>query len=177
MAPVAVIGGAAEGISELHRIITGSEIRKWPLYLRQVKQMVRTQTPPFDERAYGFASLVDLLRAAHKEGAFRVERDRQGVIRVFQSGSAGLAASTTAAQTESPAVQDENVGHVPTPTDPRDEQQDAAVPEQDAATETADAPVETPAPSTKKPARRRAVKSEKPKATRPAAKKTARKTK
>lgn len=88
--PVAVIGGAAEGISALYRIISATDIRKWPLYLRQVKQIVRAQTPPFDERAYGFASLADLLRAAHKEGAFRVERDRQGVIRVFQAGSAGL---------------------------------------------------------------------------------------
>jgi hypothetical protein len=60
------------------------QIRRWPLYLRNVKQLVRQARPSFDERAYGFASLVDLLRAAHKEGAFRVDRDRQGVIRVFQ---------------------------------------------------------------------------------------------
>jgi hypothetical protein len=42
----------------------------------------------FDERAYGFGNLVDLLRAAHREGVVRVERDRQGVIRVFQSAAA-----------------------------------------------------------------------------------------
>jgi hypothetical protein len=74
----------------MYRIISSTEIRKWPLYLRTVKQILRSQTPPFDERAYGFPTLIDLLRASHKEGAFRVERDRQGVIRVFQSGSAGL---------------------------------------------------------------------------------------
>jgi len=160
VAPVAVIGGAADGISELHRIIAGTEIRKWPLYLRQVKQIVRAQAPPFDERAYGFASLVDLLRAAHKEGAFRVERDRQGVIRVFQSGSAGLAVSTTAPQTgtDQPPVQVEPEA----PTSP------AVV----------EAPVDTPAAAaTKKPARKRAAKSEKPKAARPATKKSAKKTK
>jgi len=88
--PVQVLGTPADGVSEMYRIISSSEVRKWPLYLRTVKQILRSQTPPFDERAYGFASLVDLLRASHKEGAFRVERDRQGVIRVFQSGSAGL---------------------------------------------------------------------------------------
>jgi len=88
--PVQVLGTPAEGVSEMYRIINASEVRKWPLYLRTVKQILRSQTPPFDERAYGFPSLVDLLRASHKEGAFRVERDRQGVIRVFQSGSAGL---------------------------------------------------------------------------------------
>jgi uncharacterized LabA/DUF88 family protein len=85
--PVARLGDAIEGISELYRIIKAADIKKWPLYLRQVKQLVRSQTPPFDERAYGFASLVDLLRAAHKEGAFRVERDRQGAIRVFDAGA------------------------------------------------------------------------------------------
>jgi len=88
--PVQVLGTPADGVSEMYRIISSSEVRKWPLYLRTVKQILRSQTPPFDERAYGFASLVDLLRASHREGAFRVERDRQGVIRVFQSGSAGL---------------------------------------------------------------------------------------
>ncbi len=87
---VPLLGGAAEGVSEMHRILSAADVRKWPLYLRTVKQILRAQTPPFDERAYGFASLVDLLRAAHKDGAYRVERDRQGVIRVFQAGSAGL---------------------------------------------------------------------------------------
>ncbi len=31
----------------------------------------------------GFASVVDLLRAAGKEGVLRIERDRQGAVRVF----------------------------------------------------------------------------------------------
>ncbi len=162
LAPVDVIGGAADGISELHRIIAGTEIRKWPLYLRQVKQIVRAQAPPFDERAYGFASLVDLLRAAHKEGAFRVERDRQGVIRVFQAGSAGLVPATTAAHTDEPSVQVE--------------------PEAPALPAAVEAPAEVnapdaPAPAAKKPARKRAVKSDKPKAAKAVAKKAVKKSK
>ena len=100
--PVQVLGTPAEGVSEMYRIVTTSDVRKWPLYLRTVKQVLRAQTPPFDERAYGFASLVDLLRASHKEGAFRVERDRQGVIRVFQSGSAGLPSAQTPDATAEP---------------------------------------------------------------------------
>ncbi len=88
--PVQVLGTPVEGIRELARIMSTAEVRKWPLYLRTIKQLLRAQEPPFDERAYGFPTLVDLLRASHKEGAFRVERDRQGVIRVFQAGSAGL---------------------------------------------------------------------------------------
>ncbi|NQW04733.1 MAG: NYN domain-containing protein [Acidobacteria bacterium] len=101
--PVQMLGGAAQGVSEMHRIISGTEVRKWPLYLRTVKQILRSQTPPFDERAYGFASLVDLLRASHREGAFRVERDRQGVMRVFQSGSGGLSQPSGEAAPQSDA--------------------------------------------------------------------------
>jgi uncharacterized LabA/DUF88 family protein len=83
--PVQVIGTPIEGVRELSRILSSAVVRKWPLYLRNVKQILKAQTPPFEERAYGFPSLVDLLRASQKEGLFRVERDRQGVIRVFQA--------------------------------------------------------------------------------------------
>jgi hypothetical protein len=81
-------GTPADGLREFRRILTSSQVRRWPMYLRNVKQMLRQAAPtPFDERAFGFGSLVDLLRAAQKESIVRVERDRQGVIRVFQ-GSA-----------------------------------------------------------------------------------------
>ncbi len=56
---------------------------RWPLYVRQAKQFLRTAIDGFDERHYGFASVVDLLRAAGKEAVLRVERDRHGAIRVF----------------------------------------------------------------------------------------------
>src|SRR6185369_11160732 len=49
----------------------------------QARQFLRTAIQGFDERKYGFASVVDLLRAAGKEGVFRIERDRQGAVRVF----------------------------------------------------------------------------------------------
>ena len=171
MAPVEVTGGAAEGISELHRIIAGTEVRKWPLYLRQVKQIVRAQAPPFDERAYGFASLVDLLRASHKEGAFRVERDRQGVIRVFQAGSAGLASAQPSTGTTDEVQVDEAVGSdadvAGTTVDVRDSE----------TTPVSEERLETVAAPAKKTARKRATKSDKPKAARPAAKKATKKTK
>ena len=54
------------------------------MYLRNVKQIFRQATPAFDERAYGYGNLVDLLRAAQKDGVVRLDRDRQGVVRVFQ---------------------------------------------------------------------------------------------
>jgi len=56
---------------------------RWPMYVRQAKQFLRNSIEGFDERKYGFASVVDLLRAAGKEGVLRLERDRQGAIRVF----------------------------------------------------------------------------------------------
>ncbi len=87
LAPVAVVGAPAEGLTEFRALLGRAEIRRWPMYLRNVKQVFRQASPVFDERAYGFANLVDLLRAAQKEGIVRVDRDRQGVVRVFQ-GSA-----------------------------------------------------------------------------------------
>jgi uncharacterized protein (TIGR00288 family) len=60
---------------------------RWPMYVRQAKQVLKSAVEGFDERKYGFASVVDLLRAAGKEGVVRIERDRQGAIRVFPGGS------------------------------------------------------------------------------------------
>jgi uncharacterized protein (TIGR00288 family) len=56
---------------------------RFPMYVRQAKQYLRSTIEGFDERKYGFASVVDLLRAAGKEGVVRIERDRQGAVRVF----------------------------------------------------------------------------------------------
>jgi hypothetical protein len=82
--PVAVIGSAADGVRALGQMLTTATVRRWPMYLRNVKQIVRQVNPSFDERAYGFANPMDLLRAAQKEGLLRIDRDRQGVVRVFQ---------------------------------------------------------------------------------------------
>jgi len=56
---------------------------RWPMYVRQAKQFLKTRIQGFDERQYGFASVVDLLRAAAKEGVLKLERDRHGAFRVF----------------------------------------------------------------------------------------------
>ena len=57
------------------------------MYIRQAKQFLRNVDATFDERQFGFASLVDLLRACQREGLFRIERDRQGVMRLFPGTS------------------------------------------------------------------------------------------
>ena len=54
------------------------------MYLRQVKHYLRNVDQSFDERKFGFSSLNDLLRACQRDGLFRIERDRQGVVRFFQ---------------------------------------------------------------------------------------------
>jgi len=84
---VATLGSQADGLLEFRRLLGSAAIRRWPMYLRNVKQIFKQATPVFDERAYGYGSLVDLLRAAQKEGLVRLDRDRQGVVRVFR-GSA-----------------------------------------------------------------------------------------
>jgi hypothetical protein len=60
---------------------------RWPMYLRNVKQILRQTEGGFDERRYGFGGLMDLLKGCQREGFVRVERDRRGGLRVFQ-GSA-----------------------------------------------------------------------------------------
>jgi hypothetical protein len=74
----------AEGIREIRRLFQSApNPPRWPMYVRQAKQFMRNVDSAFDERKFGYSSIVDLLRAAGREGLFRVERDRQGVIRLF----------------------------------------------------------------------------------------------
>jgi uncharacterized protein (TIGR00288 family) len=77
-----------DGIRAVQQAFTqASAPPRWPMYVRQAKQYLRNAIENFDERKYGFASVVDLLRAAGKEGVLRIERDRQGAIRVFPGGN------------------------------------------------------------------------------------------
>jgi uncharacterized LabA/DUF88 family protein len=77
-------GRAADGIREVRRLFQSAQNPpRWPMYVRQAKQFLRNVDSAFDERRYGFASLLDLLRACQRDGLFRIERDRQGVIRLF----------------------------------------------------------------------------------------------
>ena len=88
---------AADGIREVRRLFQSAQNPpRWPMYLRQAKQFLRNVDSSFDERRYGFSSLIDLVRACQREGLFRLERDRQGVMRIFpgnvmlSSGPAGV---------------------------------------------------------------------------------------
>jgi uncharacterized LabA/DUF88 family protein len=77
----------SEGVAMVRRVLfEAPSPPRWPLYLRQMKQFLRSGQPDFDERKYG--SIVDLMRACQKEGIVRVERDRQGGLRVFAGPTA-----------------------------------------------------------------------------------------
>ena len=69
------------------------------MYLRNVKQILRAES--YDERRYGFAGLIELLRACQRDGLVRLERDRRGGLRVFQGP--GLARGTAAPPRIEPA--------------------------------------------------------------------------
>ncbi len=82
------VGNAAvrfeEGVEVVRKAFDKSEkVPKWPLYLRSMKQFIKASDPDFDERAFGFSGLQDLARHAQKAGLFRLERNRQGVLRIF----------------------------------------------------------------------------------------------
>jgi uncharacterized LabA/DUF88 family protein len=100
------VGTNADGVRLVGQILKNATSARWPMYVRNVKQLLRayrgdanvdgngdgapgggTVGPVgpggFDERQYGFGGLMDLLRACQKEGLMRVERDRRGGLRVF----------------------------------------------------------------------------------------------
>ena len=84
-----------DGIHAAQAAFSGATPPRWPMYVRQAKQFLRNAIPGFDERNYGFASVVDLLRAAGKEGVVRIERDRQGAVRVFPGTNLGQSRPVT----------------------------------------------------------------------------------
>jgi hypothetical protein len=53
------------------------------MYLRNVKQFIKNATPTFDEHRYGFHSFLEAVRHAQRAGLLRLERNRQGILRVF----------------------------------------------------------------------------------------------
>ena len=54
-----------------------------PLYLRHIRHGLRSVDKDFDERRAGFQGLTDLLHAAQREGWLSLQRDRNGVLRMF----------------------------------------------------------------------------------------------
>lgn len=86
----------AEGVELVRNLLADPpQPPRWPMYLRQIKQFIRASHPDFDDRKYG--SIVDLMRACQKEGLVKLERDRQGGLRVFSANGPAAAPSPAAA--------------------------------------------------------------------------------
>jgi hypothetical protein len=116
-APVPGLGEAlavqqAEAIAMLRRVIeNATQPLRWPMYVRNVKQLLRAADSSFDERRYGFGGILDLLRASQRDSLLRLERDRQGVLRVFQG--AALQRPAAVPQTLEPPVEEPGVEAAP----------------------------------------------------------------
>ena len=79
---------------------------RWPMYVRQLKQYLRSLDEAFDERKWGFTAIMEFLRACQRDGLLRLERDRRGQIRVFPgagfpaaANQAGMAGSVPVGET------------------------------------------------------------------------------
>jgi uncharacterized LabA/DUF88 family protein len=81
------LGSQAEGVSRASALLAGAKNARWPMYLRNVKQILRQADGGFDERRYNFGGLMDLLKALQREQFVRIERDRRGGLRVFQGAA------------------------------------------------------------------------------------------
>ncbi|MDR0843327.1 MAG: NYN domain-containing protein [Acidobacteriota bacterium] len=102
---------ASKALEELFR--TPGVKPHWPMYLRTFKQLLRAQPTPFDERQYGLSSTYDLARQAQRDGLLHIERNRQGILRIFpgdrfpkleQETSEGVSESTETSLTETASV-------------------------------------------------------------------------
>jgi uncharacterized LabA/DUF88 family protein len=75
---------AEEGMRAMQEAFQNSKVTPhWPMYLRNVKQFIKNASPTFDEQRYGFHSFLEAVRSAQRAGLFRLERNRQGILRVF----------------------------------------------------------------------------------------------
>ncbi len=79
-----------DGVALVRRLLSEATTPpRWPMYPRQFKQFLKAAQPDFDERRYG--TIADLMRACQKDGILRLERDRQGGLRVFANGATARA--------------------------------------------------------------------------------------
>ena len=85
-----------EGVKLAGRVLSAAPNARWPMYLRNVKQLLRAADGGFDERRYGFGGLMDLLRACQRDGLVRLERDRRGGLRVFAGAALQRPAAASA---------------------------------------------------------------------------------
>jgi uncharacterized protein (TIGR00288 family) len=82
--PQVVLPPATGNIAGLIEILQRGRVKpRWPMYLRGLKQYLRSLDPAFDERGFGFTTVHDLVRQGQRDGIFRIERNREGILRIF----------------------------------------------------------------------------------------------
>jgi uncharacterized LabA/DUF88 family protein len=103
-APAASTTSLEESLAALRQALPGhfEKAPNRPVYLRQIRQLLRAAGTSIDERS-GFRGLLDLLHQAQREGWLRLHRDRKGVWRVFPA--AGIPPATTPATPSEVAVE------------------------------------------------------------------------
>jgi hypothetical protein len=107
-APVVATESHESGVQRVAEILAVATHARWPMYLRNVKQILRSSNGGFDERRYGFGGLMDLLKACQRAGLVRIERDRRGGLRVFQGSAlqAGVVTRTAHGALPQPDIED-----------------------------------------------------------------------
>jgi hypothetical protein len=97
-----------EGATRIREAFEKAESIKWPMYMRSVKQLIRSFDSEFEESDYGFRGLQDALRHVQKSGWLRLDRNRRGVLRVLPGDALLEARGESAAplgQREEPAAE------------------------------------------------------------------------
>jgi uncharacterized LabA/DUF88 family protein len=125
----ATTGQPSDGVRVLEELLRDSKVKPhWPMYLRTFKQFLRSLQPPFDERQYGLASTYDLVRQACRDGLLRIERNRQGILRIFPAERFPRAPQETPSeeQVAVEAVEPEFEAPLPEPQIPAPEPEPAA---------------------------------------------------
>ncbi len=94
--------GSAEAMNLLRQAVAAASTKSpnRPLYMRQIRQALRSADKDFDERRYGFRGFLDLLHHAQREGWLHLQRDHKGVWRIFPKSSALADSSASIAATE-----------------------------------------------------------------------------
>ncbi len=106
----------AETIGALKEMFINAAVKpRWPLYMRGLKQFLRAADPSFNEQRYGFATLHDLARQLQREGVVRMERSRDGILRIFPTDRLAAELSSKAQAAPPPPPAEEPVQSVPIP--------------------------------------------------------------
>lgn len=94
-----------EGVRAIQEAFQKSNITPhWPMYLRNVKQFIKNASPTFDEHRYGFHSFLEAVRHAQRAGLLRLERNRQGILRVFPGNALSQLQRPPLPRIDEPAV-------------------------------------------------------------------------